>query len=220
MAPYENSNYRVAFDRLSLLDEATPEQRVIFLKASLDRLDISADVISVVRTRSGGVFVDFPLQSFPSLPNLDLPMTHRFFPQDNDKKTILSAEEQTARLWSLEKDTWAPDKEGSALYHRINTALLSDNPDELLLLCPLIRLLKKYIVAHSVKKRVAVYHAAAFPVETVPIRREVFKQPIFVSASEDIRVAMRKMKPSMSLPPSFPPLTLSHSPLQFRHSYH
>ncbi len=84
----------------------------------------------------------------------------------------------------------------------MNSAILNDDPNELLLFAPLIRFLNMYISSKAVDRDVFLYRGGAFPLgsDMKMVKGEVFRQPMVVAASSLMEIASNKTKPgSLSL---------------------
>lgn len=62
---------------------------------------------------------------------------------------------------------WAYDWEANFIDTRINSALLTDNKEELVLLMPLIRILNAYVDKNPVKAKVCLYRCGSYPLNQV-----------------------------------------------------
>jgi hypothetical protein len=105
------------------------------------------------------------------------------------------------------------------LYTQVNAALLSDSAESINRFIPFIRILNLYITPKKLMAKKVLYRAGA-PTKAQPTR-DIVRQPIYVSLSEDIDVVAQNLQPGtpcffFSLFPSpffFPFLLFLSSPL-------
>ena len=115
--------------------------------------------------------------------------------QDVFGRPIDTAQETAACMWAADRSLIPSLPRSLPLSHRVNEAILSDRSDDLILFCPFIRFLDMYIASHPTHRKVRLYRGCAASAGAEQVIQVMVRQPMFVSVTESLEMAMRNVDP-------------------------
>jgi hypothetical protein len=164
---FDDSNFKAVYVRgpSSAYKTGSVRERTAWLKQSLAKSAISVDIEEISRGRDGAAL------------------------SDPDEMALL--------LWTFQERRCPPADTGEGVFKRVNNALLCDDPDMLEETSYFIRAVTRYIVSHPASRAVKLYRGTKIQEQQMTaVDREggvggrVFRQPMFVAASESEDVAL------------------------------